>query len=81
MAPGIWQIVLVLVVALLLFGGRGRLAAIMGDVGKGVRSFRSGLKQDEVAPASAPEAAPPPQLAAPPTPHAPAVPPPAHNAD
>lgn len=81
MAPGIWQIVLVLVVALLLFGGRGRLAAIMGDVGKGVRSFRSGLKQDEVAPASAPEADPPPQIAAQTTPEAPEVPTTAHKAE
>lgn len=41
------QIVLVIVVALLLFGGRGRISSIMGDMAKGVRSFRKGLADDE----------------------------------
>ena len=41
------QIVLVIVVALLLFGGRGRISSIMGDMAKGVRSFRKGLADDD----------------------------------
>lgn len=41
------QILLVLAVALLLFGGRGRISSIMGDMAKGIRSFRTGLKEDE----------------------------------
>ena len=41
------QIVLVIVVALLLFGGRGRISSIMGDMAKGVRSFRKGLAEDD----------------------------------
>ncbi len=41
------QIVLLLVVAVLVFGGRGRISSIMGDMAKGIRSFRSGLKEDE----------------------------------
>lgn len=41
------QIVLLAVVALLLFGGRGRISSIMGDMAKGIRSFRSGLKEDD----------------------------------
>ncbi len=41
------QLVLVVVVALLVFGGRGRISSIMGDMAKGIRSFRSGLKEDE----------------------------------
>ncbi len=37
------------VVVLLLFGGRGRIAGIMGDTAKGIRAFREGLKgEDEV---------------------------------
>lgn len=41
------QIVLVLVVALLVFGGRGRISSIMGDMAKGIRSFRKGLNEDD----------------------------------
>lgn len=37
---------LVAVVALILFGGRGRLAGLMGDVGQGIRAFRDGLRND-----------------------------------
>ena len=47
MAPGIWQILLVAVLVLLLFGGRGKIASIMGDLAKGITSFRKGLKDDE----------------------------------
>lgn len=42
-----WIVVAVLV--LLLFGGRGKLSSIMGDAAKGVRAFRDGLKGDEEA--------------------------------
>ena len=41
------QIVVVLVVALLLFGGRGRISSIMGDMAKGIKSFRKGLNDDD----------------------------------
>jgi len=37
----------VLAVVLLLFGGRGKVSAIMGDFGKGLRNFKTGLKGDE----------------------------------
>ncbi len=40
-----WLVVAVLV--LLLFGGRGKLSSIMGDAAKGVRAFREGLKGEE----------------------------------
>ncbi|MEM1194044.1 MAG: twin-arginine translocase TatA/TatE family subunit [Pseudomonadota bacterium] len=46
-AIGPWQIVLVLVLAVLLFGGGGRISSIMGDMAKGLKAFRSGLKEDE----------------------------------
>ncbi|MEL7480548.1 MAG: twin-arginine translocase TatA/TatE family subunit [Pseudomonadota bacterium] len=41
------QIVIVLVVAVLVFGGRGRISSIMTDVAKGIRSFRSGLNEED----------------------------------
>jgi sec-independent protein translocase protein TatA len=44
---GIWQWVVVLVIVLILFGGRGKISALMGDVGKGLRSFKKGLKEGE----------------------------------
>ena len=44
MALGPWQIVIILVIGVLVFGGRGRISSIMGDVGKGITSFRKGLK-------------------------------------
>ena len=44
MSPGPWQIAIVLVLALLFFGGRGKISSIMGDLGKGITSFKKGLK-------------------------------------
>lgn len=41
---------LVAVVVLLLFGGRGKLSGLMGDAAKGVRAFRDGLKGEEAEP-------------------------------
>ena len=38
---------LALAVVLLLFGGRGKISAIMGDFGKGLRNFKTGLKGPE----------------------------------
>lgn len=43
----IWHWAIVIVVALLLFGGRGKLSGLMGDAAKGIRAFREGLKSDD----------------------------------
>jgi sec-independent protein translocase protein TatA len=40
---GIWHIVILGVVALVLFGGKGKISDLMGDFGKGVNSFKKGL--------------------------------------
>jgi sec-independent protein translocase protein TatA len=48
--PVHWLIVAVVV--LLLFGGRGKLSGLMGDAAKGIRAFRDGLKGDEPTPAT-----------------------------
>lgn len=39
--------VIVAVVVLLLFGGRGKLSGLMGDAAKGIRAFRDGLKDTD----------------------------------
>ena len=49
MAPSIWQLLIILAVALLLFGGRGKISSIMGDLAKGIRSFKKGLSEEEEA--------------------------------
>jgi sec-independent protein translocase protein TatA len=43
----IWHWLILLVVALLMFGGSGKISSIMGDVAKGIKSFRKGLADDE----------------------------------
>lgn len=43
------QIIVVAVVALILFGGRGKISSVMGDLAKGIKSFRKGLKEEEEA--------------------------------
>lgn len=43
MSIGIWQLVLILLIVLLIFGA-GKLPRVMGDMGKGIRSMREGLK-------------------------------------
>ena len=48
MTPGIWQIGLIVLVVLLLFGA-GKLPSVMGDLAKGVRNFKQGLKDEESA--------------------------------
>lgn len=46
-AIGPWQIVIILVLALLLFGGGGKISSLMGDFAKGIKSFRKGLQEDD----------------------------------
>jgi len=46
MSIGIWQVVLVLLIVLILFGA-GKLPKVMGDVAKGVKNFKTGLKDED----------------------------------
>ena len=55
----IWHWLIVLLVVLILFG-RGRVSDIMGDCGKGIKSFKQGMADEETKPA-----APPAQIPAP----------------
>ncbi len=51
---------LIAVVVLLLFGGRGKLSGLMGDAAKGIRAFQDGLKgEDNSAPAEPAKPLPP----------------------
>ena len=43
----IWHWLIVLAVVLILFGGKGKISALMGDLGKGLKSFKKGMKEDE----------------------------------
>ncbi|HKK35772.1 MAG TPA: twin-arginine translocase TatA/TatE family subunit [Paracoccaceae bacterium] len=45
MAPSIWQILIVAVLVVLLFG-RGKISSLMGDVAKGIKSFKKGMAED-----------------------------------
>ena len=47
MALGPWQLVIILIIVLVLFGGRGKISALMGDFGKGLKSFKKGMKEEE----------------------------------
>ena len=49
----LWHWMIVLLVVLVLFG-RGRVSEIMGDFGKGIKSFKQGLNDDDRQPAPPP---------------------------
>ncbi len=58
LSPMHW--IIILVVAALVFGGRGKLSGLMGDAAKGIKAFRDGLKEeDKPAAAVAPTPLPP----------------------
>ncbi|MEO0328109.1 MAG: twin-arginine translocase TatA/TatE family subunit [Pseudomonadota bacterium] len=48
---GVWQIVIIAVVVVLLFG-RGKISDLMGDVAKGITSFKKGLNEKDEDPAT-----------------------------
>tara|TARA_B100001996_G_scaffold342985_1_gene297908 strand:+ start:1409 stop:1618 length:210 start_codon:yes stop_codon:yes gene_type:complete len=45
MSIGFWQIAIVAVLVVLLFG-RGKISSLMGDVAKGIKSFKKGMSTD-----------------------------------
>ena len=46
-AFSIWHWLIVLAVVLVLFGGGGKISRLMGDFGKGLKSFKKGMKDEE----------------------------------
>ena len=45
MSIGIWQIAVVVILVVLLFG-RGKISSLMGDVAKGIKSFKKGMASE-----------------------------------
>ena len=45
MSIGVWQIAIVVILVVLLFG-RGKISSLMGDVAKGIKSFKKGMATD-----------------------------------
>lgn len=68
MSPIHW--LLVIAVAVLLFGGRGKLSGIMGDFAKGIKAFKSGMRDPDEEVAAPTAQVPPPAAAERPREHA-----------
>ena len=45
MSPSLWQIAVVIILVVLLFG-RGKISDLMGDVAKGIKSFKKGMSDN-----------------------------------
>ena len=46
MTPSIWQLIIVLVIVLILFG-RGKIPQLMSDMAKGVKAFKKGMSNED----------------------------------
>ncbi len=53
----IWHWMIVIVVVMLLFGGRGKLSNLMGDFAQGIKAFKKGMSEDDKAAETKPEPA------------------------
>ncbi|WP_034997057.1 twin-arginine translocase TatA/TatE family subunit [Beijerinckia mobilis] len=49
----LWHWIIVGAVLLLVFGGKGKVSDLMGDVAKGIKSFKKGLADDDEKPEAA----------------------------
>lgn len=45
----IWHWIIVLLVVMVLFGGRGKISSLMGDFAQGIKAFKKGMTEDEAA--------------------------------
>ncbi len=45
----LWHWIVVAVIVLLLFGGRGKISSLMGDFAQGIKAFKKGMSEDEKA--------------------------------
>ena len=59
----LWHWLVVIAVIAVLFGGKGKIANVMGDFAKGIKAFKSGMKDEEAAKESV--TSPPPQVTSP----------------
>lgn len=46
-AMSIWHWLIVGALALVLFGGKGKISDLMGDLAKGIKSFKKGMAEDD----------------------------------
>jgi sec-independent protein translocase protein TatA len=53
----IWHWMIVIVVVMLLFGGRGKISSLMGDFAQGIKAFKKGMSEDDKAAEVKPEPA------------------------
>ena len=44
--PGTWEIIIIVALLLIIFG-RGKIAELMGEVAKGIKSFKKGISEDD----------------------------------
>lgn len=57
----LWHWIILGLIVLVVFGGKGKISDLMGDVAKGIKSFKKGM-QDDDEPAKPTAAAPPPAI-------------------
>ena len=43
----LWHWIIVAVVVMLLFGGRGKISSLMGDFAQGIKAFKKGMSEDD----------------------------------
>lgn len=80
MSLGPWQLIIIAIVILVLFG-RGRISEMMGDFGKGIKSFKQGMNEEDNSPGKPAERIEGPGVDAKPVPTAKADPSPAEKSD
>lgn len=51
----IWHWLIVLVVVMVLFGGRGKISSLMGDFAQGIKAFKKGMAEDDKTAEAKPE--------------------------
>jgi sec-independent protein translocase protein TatA len=44
--PGTWEIIIIVALLLIIFG-RGKISDLMGEVAKGIKSFKKGISEDD----------------------------------
>ena len=55
----IWHWLVVIAVVAVLFGGKGKISGVMGDFAKGIKAFKSGMKEEDEAVTPPPQVPPP----------------------
>jgi sec-independent protein translocase protein TatA len=51
----VWHWLIVIVVVMLLFGGRGKISGLMGDFAQGIKAFKKGMAEDDKTAETKPE--------------------------